>query len=162
MPPPPPPKTMPPRAPSPPAPEMQESREIYHQYLRQTKPNPNPKTETHSSRAAKRTAQPSSTLPSLREAALEREDAMNWKDFLSHSHIDHDATRCATCLAATTAGREGDVQGPKVEGLQAARREGEVLGPKVGDLPPVLPPLRPLSPMMGGVDMWKWEGEGRR
>lgn len=155
MPPPPPPKSMPPRAPSPPALEMQESREIYHQYLRQTKPNS--RLEMHSSRVAKRTAQPSSTLPSLREAGLEREDAMNWKDFLSHSHMNHDATRCATCVAAKLTGRESEVQGPKLEDVQAASREGEVQGPKLEDLPPVLPPLRPLSPIM-----WMWEGERRR
>jgi hypothetical protein len=160
MPPPPPPKSMLPRAPSPPALEMQESREIYHHYLRQTKSNA--RIEPHESRGAKRTAYPSSTLPSLREAGLEYEGAMNWKDFLSHSHINHDATRCATCLAAKLAGREGDVQGPKFEDLQMAGREGEVQGPKLKDLPPVLPPLRPFSPMMGGLDLSVWEGDGHK
>jgi hypothetical protein len=122
---------------------MQESREIYHHYLRQTKSSSI--IETQKRRVAERTAQPSSTLPSLLEAGLEHEGTMNWKDFLSHSHINHDAARCATCLAAKVAGRESDVQGPKLE-----------------DLPPVLSPLRPMSPMMGGLDLSVWEGDGHK
>lgn len=142
---------------------MQESRQIYHQYLRQTK----------------------STLPSLLEASLGYEDAMNLREALSHSHINHDAARCATCLAAQMAGREGDLQGPKLEDLQMGGREGDVQGPKLkhlppvlaakvvgregdvqgtklGDAPPELPPLRTLSPLIGGLDMWKWEGDNSK
>ncbi|OSS44951.1 hypothetical protein B5807_09328 [Epicoccum nigrum] len=122
---------------------MQESRQIHHHYLRQAKSASN--IETHGSRVAERTAQTTSTLPSLREAGLDHEDAMNWKDFLSHSHLNHDAARCATCLAAQVAGKEGDVQGPKLK-----------------DLPPVLPPLRPLSPMMRGLDKLMWKRDGPR
>ena len=125
---------------------MQESRQIYHQYLRQTK----------------------STLPSLLEASLGYEDAMNLREALSHSHISHDAARCATCLAAQMAGREGDLQGPKLKHLppvlaaKVVGREGDVQGTKLGDAPPELPPLRTLSPLMGGLDMWKWEGDGSK
>jgi hypothetical protein len=90
--------------------------------------------------------------------SFDDERALDWKEFLLHSRYDHDTITCVYCSgslhiehasAATCNRLLQSCQEPSVAANESSCEEKPFC-----ECPPLLPPLRPISPLFKKHELW--------